>query len=61
MVTPDWNVLVFGSLGNAVGAMYVREYFKEDSKQAALEMVNDFRTVFSEMLDELEWMDDATR
>ena len=48
-------------MGNAVGAMYVRTYFKEDSKKYALDMVNDFRAVFDEMLDELDWMDNDTR
>lgn len=27
----------------AVGALYIRKYFNEDSKQTALEMVNDIR------------------
>lgn len=41
--------------------MYVRKYFQEDARQAANEMVKDIRSVFAEILDELEWMDDETR
>jgi len=49
------------SFGNAVGAMYVREYFEEDARQSAKSMVKDIRDVFNEILDELEWMDEETR
>ena len=49
------------SFGNAVGAMYVREFFEEDARKSANEMVKDIRSVFTEIIDELEWMDDETR
>ena len=42
-----------GSLANAVGSMYVQKYFKEDAKQAALEMVADIRNEFHEILEEV--------
>ena len=45
-----------GSLANAVGSMYVQKYFKQDSKQAALEMVADIRTEFYKILDEVRSM-----
>lgn len=38
-----------GSLANAVGSMYVQEYFKEDAKAAALEMVADIRAEFNQV------------
>ena len=50
-----------GSLANAVGAMYVREYFREDSKIAALEMVHDIRSEFDTMIEHIDWMDDLTK
>ncbi len=50
-----------GSLANAVGSMYVRKYFKEDAKMAALEMVHDIRAEFDRVLDEVDWMDARTR
>lgn len=41
--------------------MYVREYFEEAARQLMNEMVKDIRSVFAEIIDELEWMDDETR
>ena len=41
--------------------MYVREYFEESARQSANEMVKDVRSVFSEIIDQLDWMDDQTR
>jgi len=61
---PRWEEcteLVSGSFGNAVGAMYVREYFEEEARQSAKSMVKDIRDVFDEILGELEWMDEETR
>ncbi|KAK6634979.1 hypothetical protein RUM44_000228 [Polyplax serrata] len=45
----------------AVGSMYVKKYFKEDSKKIALEMVTDIREEFNIILKNLDWMDDETR
>merc|ERR1711997_1238592 len=62
--TPRWRTCVGaakGSLANAVGAMYVRKYFRQDSKQTALEMVQDIRREFDTILKEIDWMDPETR
>lgn len=48
-------------MGNAVGAMYIRRYFKDASKTRALEMVNDIRQAFLEILNEQDWMDQYTK
>jgi len=50
-----------GSLTNAVGAMYAKKYFPVDKKAVADEMVTNIREEFKVMLDELDWMDDATK
>lgn len=50
-----------GSLAISVGSLYVRKHFKQDSKAIALEMVNNIRGVFSQILDGVEWMDDMTK
>ncbi|KAK4879936.1 hypothetical protein RN001_008082 [Aquatica leii] len=50
-----------GSMSIAAGALYVRKYFHEDAKQNAVEMVNDIRSEFIEILKHVEWMDEATR
>lgn len=49
------------SLAISVGALYVRKYFREDSKAAALEMVNNIRYQFENILKEVNWMDNETR
>uniref|UniRef100_A0A1A9X1W5 Neprilysin, neutral endopeptidase 2 n=1 Tax=Glossina brevipalpis TaxID=37001 RepID=A0A1A9X1W5_9MUSC len=48
-------------LSIAVGSLYVRKHFKEDSKANALEMVMNIRNVFHKILEEVDWMDDSTR
>ena len=61
---PRWEEctdLVSWNLGNAVGAMYVREHFKDAARQAVNEMVKDIQSVFNDIIDELDWMDDGTR
>ncbi|KAM8706002.1 hypothetical protein ACLKA7_010320 [Drosophila subpalustris] len=50
-----------GSLGISVGSLYVRKHFHQDSKAEALEMVNNIRSVFNDILDEVNWMDDKTK
>jgi len=50
-----------GSLTNAVGSMYARKYFPLENKNIADEMVQKIRKEFKIMLDELAWMDEATR
>lgn len=41
--------------------MYVREYFEESARQSANDMVKDIPSVFKEIIDKLDWMDDQTR
>ncbi|XP_044313044.1 neprilysin-2 isoform X1 [Drosophila rhopaloa] len=45
----------------SVGSLYVRKHFHKDSKANALEMVNDIRSVFNDILDEVNWMDPKTK
>lgn len=49
------------SLSISVGALYVRKHFREDSKRAAMEMVNGIRREFEKILHDVPWMDDDTR
>ena len=48
-------------LSKAVGAMYVRRYFKEETRKAAIELVTDIRHAFLEILNETDWMDETTK
>lgn len=45
----------------AVGSLYVRKHFKQDSKSIALDMVHQIRGVFDNILSEVDWMDDITK
>ncbi|XP_032576202.1 neprilysin-2 isoform X1 [Drosophila sechellia] len=51
----------FDSLGISVGSLYVGKHFHKDSKANALEMVNEIRNVFNDILDEVNWMDAKTK
>lgn len=48
-------------MGMAVGALFIRENFKRDSKETALEMIHTIREAFNDLLEENHWMDDETR
>ncbi|CAL8122372.1 unnamed protein product [Orchesella dallaii] len=61
---PRWRGcvdIVSTTLGQAVGAMYVRRHFDETSRETALEMVNDIRTAFVDILTTMDWMDVDTK
>ncbi|XP_067638908.1 neprilysin-1 isoform X2 [Eurosta solidaginis] len=48
-------------LGLAVGALFIRDNFNQQSKDTALEMIHTLREAFNELLTENDWMDDETR
>lgn len=53
---PRWKEctdITSGSLGLSIGALYVRKYFNEDSKNKALEMVADIRREFTKILNKV--------
>lgn len=61
---PRWKEctdIINNRLSAAVGALYVRRYFKSDSKKEALEMVKNIRVEFEQTLKEVSWMDEKTR
>lgn len=45
----------------AVGALYVRKYSNEKLKQHAIEIVENIRSSFIEMLHKVTWMDEQTK
>lgn len=51
----------FRSLPISVGALYVRKYFNEESKNAAVELVNTIREEYIKILQSVSWMDEGTR
>lgn len=63
-IEPRWkecSEVVSTYAGIAVGALYVRKHFKEDSKAAALDMVNNIKKELQDILKTVPWMDKTTR
>uniref|UniRef100_A0A8C4YC80 Endothelin-converting enzyme 1 n=1 Tax=Gopherus evgoodei TaxID=1825980 RepID=A0A8C4YC80_9SAUR len=61
---PRWKFCISdtdNSLGFALGAMFVKATFAEDSKKIAEEMITEIKTAFEESLATLQWMDEETR
>lgn len=52
---------VDGALGEALGKVYVQQYFAGDSKEKTLEMVHDIEAAMSRDLDEITWMSPETK
>lgn len=52
---------VDNALGDAVGQLYVKQYFPASSKAQVEEMVGNILAAFREGVDKLEWMTPATR
>lgn len=48
-------------MGMAIGAMFVRKYFDENSKQDTLFMTNALQQAFREILNEIDWIDTTTK
>ena len=53
--------LVQGSLGEAIGKVYVGLYFPEAAKQAMLELVDFLTQAYEQSIKELPWMSEATK
>jgi len=61
---PRWkrcSQSVDNALGEALGQVYVQQYFAGDSKAKTLEMVNDIESAMNRDLDTLDWMGPATK
>jgi putative endopeptidase len=52
---------VNGALGEALGKVYVEQYFAGDSKAKMLEMVHDIEDAMSRDIDQITWMSPATK
>jgi putative endopeptidase len=50
-----------GSLGEAVGQLYVAEHWPAETAQKAQELVDDMRAAYAEKISNAAWMDEATR
>ena len=52
---------VDGALGEALGQVYVKQYFAGDSKEKMLVMVHDIEDAMDKDIDTLDWMSPATK
>ena len=53
--------IVNGTLGEAVGQMYVKKYFPEENKQRMLALVKNLQASLGERIAALDWMSDETK
>ncbi len=61
---PRWKFalnVVNNSIGEALGMLYVRQYFPPEAKQRALEMVENLREAFRDRIKSRTWMSDETK
>ena len=61
---PRWKRAVSavnGTLGEAVGEMYVKKYFPEENKERMLQLVKNLQQALAERIDLQEWMSDSTK
>lgn len=54
-------IYVKKSLPLPLGALYIRNYFKEETRQAASDLVEELRNEFIDMLQNVPWMGEKTR
>jgi putative endopeptidase len=52
---------VDNNLGQALGQLYVKRYFDENSKKRVLILVNNLQKSFENRINHLEWMSDSTK
>ncbi len=62
--TPRWermSLLTDGSVGELLGQLYVKEYFKPEAKARMTELVSNLRKAFAVRINNLDWMSPATK
>ena len=61
---PRWKravSAVSGSMGEALGQMYVSKYFPEENKQRMLTLVKNLQSALAQRISNLQWMGDTTK
>ncbi len=53
--------LVDQNLGDAIGQLYVQQYFPPEAKQRINEMVDNIISTYGERIQQLDWMSDSTK
>ena len=62
--TPRWqriSQLTDGSVGELLGQLYVKEYFKPEAKARMAELISNMRKAFGIRIQKLDWMSEATK
>lgn len=61
---PRWERVynvIDGTMGEALGQLYVQKYFTPEAKQRITELVNNLQKAFAMRIDNLDWMSDSTK
>jgi predicted metalloendopeptidase len=63
-IKPRWKRVVASTdeaLGEALGKLYVADYFPPEAKARALEMINNLKAALVDRIKTLDWMDEPTK
>jgi len=63
-IKPRWKRVVLSTnaeIGEALGKLYVADYFPPEAKARALELINNLKEALSDRIKTLEWMDEPTK
>ena len=61
---PRWKRVIEStdtSIGEALGKLYVADYFPPEAKARALELINNLKAALADRIKTLEWMDEPTK
>lgn len=61
---PRWKrslEIIDGTMGEALGQIYVQKHFSAESKKRVNEMVDNLTAAYSEHINQLDWMSDETK
>jgi putative endopeptidase len=50
-----------GAMGEALGQLFVKEYFNETAKKRYIDMVESIRDAYKDRINQLSWMSDSTK
>jgi predicted metalloendopeptidase len=63
-IKPRWKRVVISTdqaIGEALGKLYVTDYFPPEAKARALELINNLKAALADRIKTLEWMDEPTK
>ncbi|HUE40347.1 MAG TPA: M13 family metallopeptidase, partial [Chthoniobacterales bacterium] len=63
-IKPRWKRVITsedGEIGEALGKLYVNDYFPPAAKARALELINNLKEALGDRIKTLEWMDEPTK